>query len=316
LPNRPSQHPEPAPATPARAAGSGRAYLGLALLGWGLSILVGVTPHEDPWIGAGLAAFGLALAISAPRLPEFRGALPPYAVAGAGLVVAAGVLAFDAFTDAALDGPKLAMVLLGIGLAAAAPFLQRRIPLGWRGRTVAVSSIVVAALAVLATPLAVWGLQAAAKGAVGTTPVEAFVRFALIAPMGVFLQAIGLSPDIHGQTVTYRTLRGPMALEVGAACSGVQAMALFAGVLGLFLWIEKPGGRRLALWCAIGIAGVYVANLLRLVMLFLVGFQWGPEALVQAHAQAGWIFFVGWALLFSRLARAPRPAPQPTPLLA
>jgi archaeosortase C (PEF-CTERM variant) len=303
--------PKPSPDAPHPGAGSGRAYLGLALLGWGLSILLGVTPHEDPWVGAGLGVFGLALAASSPRLPEFRGALSPWIVAGAGLAIVAGLLAFNAATGAGLDGPKVAILLVGAGLVACAPFLGRRLRIGRKGRTMTVASMVVGSLAVLGAPLAVWGLQAATKGVVGTTPIEAFIRFALIAPVGALLRLIGFAPEIEGQTVTYATRDGALALEVGAACSGVQAMALFTGVLALFLWTEKPGARRLALWSAIGIAGVYVANLLRLVMLFLVGYQWGGEALVEAHAHAGWIFFVAWAILFARLARGKR-APRAT----
>src|SRR5687768_1610150 len=306
-PQGPASFPEATARTGAPAAkGSGRAYLGLALLGWGLSILLGVTPHEDLLVGGGLAVFGLALAASSPRLPEFRGSLSPWIVAGAGLAVVAGLLAFNAATGAALDGPKVAILIVGAGLVAAAPFLGRRLRLGRKGRSLTVASMVVGSLAVLGAPLAVWGLQALTKGVVGTTPIEAFVRFALIAPIGAFLHLIGFAPEIQGQTVTYATRNGPLALEVGAACSGVQAMALFTGVLALFLWSEKPGARRLAIWCAIGIAGVYVANLLRLVMLFLVGYQWGGDALVEAHAHLGWVFFVAWAILFARLARGKR----------
>lgn len=300
----PSAAPAPlAKPVPAPQAGAGRAYLGFALLGWGLAILLGVTPHEDLWVGAGLAVFGLALAASSPRFPEFGGTLSPYLVAGAGLSVVAGVLAFNAASGSSLEGPKIPIVLVGAGLVAAAPLLGRRLPIGRKGRTMTVASLVIASLAVLGAPLAVWGLQAATKGVVGTTPVEAFTRFALVAPVSALLQATGFAPSVDGQTVTYVTRSGPLALEVGAACSGIQAMALFTGVLALFMWAEKPGGRRLAIWSIIGIGGVYVANLLRLVMLFLVGYQWGPEALLQAHAQAGWIFFVGWAILFARLAR-------------
>ena len=298
-----------------RMPGAGRAYLGLAMLGWGLSILLGVTPHEDPWVGVGLAIFGFALVASSPRLPEFGGSLSPYLVAGAGLAAIASVLAFNAASGAGFNGPKLAMVLVGAALVAAAPFLGRRFPIGRKakGRTATVEALVVGAIAVLGAPLAIWGLQAATKGLMGTTPVEAFTRFALILPVGLFLRATGQHPTIDGQTVTYTTLQGPLALEVGAACSGIQAMALFAGVLALFMWSEKPGGRRLALWSAIGIGGVYVANLLRLLMLFVVGYQWGPEALVQAHAQAGWMFFVAWAVLFARLARGKRRDMSATP---
>lgn len=289
-----------------REASLGRAYLGLAMLGWGLSILLRVTPHEDPWVGGSLAVFGFALVASAPRLPEFPGSLSPFLVAGAGLAAMASVFAFNAATGAPLNAPKVTMVVVGAALVAAAPFLGRRIPVGRKGRSVTVEALVVSGLATLGAPLAVWALQAATKGIVGTTPVEAFTQFALVLPVGLFLQGTGFSPSIEGQTVTYATRDGPLSLEVGAACSGIQAMALFSGVLALFLWAEKPGSRRLAIWSAIGIGGVYVANLLRLVMLFLVGYQWGPDALQQAHAQAGWIFFVGWAILFARLARGSR----------
>lgn len=294
------------PPDPPRGGGAGRAYLGLALLGWGLSILLGIIPHEDRWVGAGLGVFGFALTASSPRLVEFRGRLPPLAVATTGLCVMATVLAMDAASGAHLNGPKLGLLALGAVLVIASPFLGRRFRIGRHGRSATVSSLVVGVLAMLGAPLAVWGLQAVTKGIVGTTPVEVFIRTALLPPVVAFLRVIGLHPVVDGQTVTYTTSAGPLALEVGAACSGIQAMALFSGVLALFLWSEKPGGRRLALWTLIGLGGVYVANLLRLATLFVVGYQWGPDALTQVHAQAGWMFFVAWALAFARLARGVR----------
>ena len=172
--------------------------------------------------------------------------------------------------------------------------------------TVAVGSAVVAVLAVLGAPLAVWALQAAAKATIGSTPGEAFVRYALVAPSGLLLGALGMHPRIAGQTISFGTPRGVLSVEVGAACSGLQAMALFMAVLGAYLWSERPGARRLAVWSAIGLGGVYVANLLRLAILFLVGYRWGSDALLRVHAQAGWMFFAAWALAFAWLARRSR----------
>jgi exosortase/archaeosortase family protein len=162
-------------------------------------------------------------------------------------------------------------------------------------------------MAALGGPLAVWGTQALSKGALGATPVELFVRLALLAPLAWILPLLGMPATVAGQTLTYATPRGPLSLEVGAACSGVQAMALFAGVLALYLVAERPGGGRLLAWSAIGLVGVYVANLLRLVMLFAVGYAWGPDALLRAHAEAGWMFFAAWAIAFAWLARRARP---------
>ncbi len=295
--------PTTAAKAPRSALAGGRGYLGLALLGWGLSILLGVTPHEDLIVGAALAAFGAALVVTAPSLPKV-GAMSPAWVAGAGIAIATLVLTYMAWSHSALDLPKSAIILFSLGLAASARWLKRDIRLTPRGAPIPVSTIVVCTIAVLGAPLALWAVQAAFKTSMGTTPIELFVRVALLAPLGIILSLVGLQPSVQGQTVTYATVNGPLSLEVGAACSGVQAMALFAGVLALYLLVERPSGRRLALWSCIGIAGVYVANLVRLVTLFLVGYQWGPDALLRVHAEAGWMFFVAWAIVFARLARS------------
>lgn len=301
---------------PEGRAGTGRAYIGLAVLGGGLSILVGAAPHEDLLVGIALAGFGLALVATSPSLPAIR-RLPALPIGVAGVLLVLLVTGHTAWRHASLDVPKAAIVALGLACAACAPLLARdvhvRIPR--RGR-VPLATLVACLLPVLGAPLLVWGLQALFKGGLGTTPVELFVRVALLAPLGAFLGLLGLAPVIHGQTISYATPRGPLSLEVGAACSGVQAMALFAGVLALFLIAERPGGRRLALWSFIGMAGVYLANVLRLAVLALVGYEWGPAALVRTHAEAGWVFFVAWAVLFAYLARraSPRgaqPAPRP-----
>jgi exosortase/archaeosortase family protein len=292
----------------------GRAYLGLALLGWGLSILLGVTPHEDLLVGAALATFGFVLLFTAPPLPRV-GHLRPWIVASAGVGIAILVLAYDEWAQSALNLPKAAIVAFGCMAAATAPWLDREVATGRRGVKTTVATLLVCALAVLGGPLLMWTAQAAFKAGLGTTPTEAFVRTALLAPVGALLTLFGWHPTTTGQTITYLTPRGPFSLEIGAACSGVQAMALFTGVLALFMWSERPGARRFALWSAIGIAGVYVANLLRIVMLFLVGYQWGSEAVIRAHAQAGWIFFVGWALLFALLVRKTRAQPPARPPL-
>jgi exosortase/archaeosortase family protein len=295
---------------PGRTAG--RAYVGLAVLGGGLSVLVGAAPHEDPLVGVALAGFGAALVATAPQLPPIR-RLPPALVAVPGLLLVLAIAANVAWRHGGLDLPKAAIALLGLVLVACAPLLARDATVRLRKRSVPLATLVACLLPVLGAPLLVWGLQAAFKGSLGTTPVELFVRVALLVPLAFVLRVLGLAPSVAGQTISYATPRGPLSLEVGAACSGVQAMALFAGVLALFLLAERPGGRRLALWSFIGLAGVYAANVLRLCVLALVGYQWGPAALVQAHAEAGWVFFVAWAVLFAWLARRSGAARAPPP---
>lgn len=282
---------------------TGPAYLGLGLVGWGLAILLRVAPHEDPIVGAGLLALGVGLLATARRLPRVD-SLPAWPVAGLGAFAAAGILAYDALFDAPLNLTKAAILVWGLLLVVLAPFLDRSVRLPTREPTqVSVATIVAYLIPALGFPFAVWILQATFESLVGATPVEAFVEYALLVPLSLVLQLLGWHPVVDGQVIAYATPNGPLRVEVGAACSGVQAMALFGGVLALFLFVERPTGRRLALWTTIGLLGVYIANLVRLVALTVVGYHSGRDALLAVHEQAGWVFFVAWALLFSVLVR-------------
>src|SRR5687767_10302977 len=121
-------HPatETPPADASRASLS-RAIIGLALLGWGLSILVQVTPHEEPWVGAGLVAFGAALLATAKRFPSLPRISSAW-VACLGLLIVCGLVGFDAWTGRRPDLPKIALITWGALLAITAPLHELRIP--------------------------------------------------------------------------------------------------------------------------------------------------------------------------------------------
>jgi exosortase/archaeosortase family protein len=224
-----------------------------------------------------------------PRLPR----APRAAVALAGLAAALGVLAYDALRHAPLDPPKVAIVALGLATALAAPFARRE----------KVASALLWSLPAAWAPLAVWAAQGAMKTAWGATPLEAFIRYGLLLPLAAVLRAMGRAPSIDGQVITYATPHGPFSLEVGVACSGLQAMALFGALLAVLILVERPPSRQALAWSAIGIAGVYATNVVRLVTLALVGSAWGSNALETAHANAGWLFFVAWSAGFAALYR-------------
>lgn len=279
--------------------------VGLSMLGWGLSMVLGIMPHEDPIVGAGLALFGGALLFVGRGLPQIR-AVPWWLSAAGGLGLVSLVLGFRIAFPSPWDVPKTCLLILGVGLIACAPFLDRPIRWAPRGRPpVYVRQLVACVLAILGAPLSVWAIQAAFKGLVGSSPIEAFTQTALLPPVAGILWLAGIPVSVSGPNVTFGTPRGALSVDVGAACAGVQAMALFGAVLALYMLVERPGGKRLAFWSLVGILGVYVANVARLTTLLFVGYFWGSEALVRAHAQAGWIFFVAWAILFAWLARRP-----------
>lgn len=279
-----------------------RLFVGLGILGWGLAILLRVAPHEDLVVGAGLAVIGAALVATAPSWPRIE-RLPRSLVAGVGITCVAGVLGYNALAAAPMDITKAAIVVYGALLLASLPFLARTIRLGRDRADVPVATPVAASLPVVGLPLAVWAVQASFKAALGATPLEAFIHYGLLLPMYAAAALLGWSPAIDGQVLAYAATDGAIRVEVGAACSGIQAMALFGGVLALLLVLRRPPGSEFALWSAIGLVGLYATNLLRLLVLLLVGHRWGVEALLDVHAHLGWVFFVAWTIVFVLLAR-------------
>jgi len=270
------------------------ALLGLASLGQGLFILFRVVPHESWLLGAGLAALGALLLFLAP-LPRVE-RLPAWPLVVGGLALALGVVAYNLARGATFVAPKIALVAFGVLLAAAAPFVRRP----------GVANAVAWSVPLVGAPLAVWAAQALLKATfAGMTPMELFIEHALLAPMAATLAFLGYHPFVDGQYITFdRQQGGSMRLLVGVACSGLQAMGLFGGILLVYVIAEKPGWARGLLWSIIGLFGVYAVNVIRLVSLAVIGSAWGSRALEVAHANFGWLFFVAWTGIFAWLAMA------------
>ena len=91
-------------------------------------------------------------------------------------------------------------------------------------------------------------------------------------------------------------------LEIGAACDGLVLFVLFAVFILAF-----PGPWRRKLWfIPLGILGIHVANLVRVISLVIVNFYW-PNALAFNHDYTwtvliyGFIFWL-WYLWTGRLS--------------
>jgi hypothetical protein len=173
------------------------ALLGLASLGQGLFILLRVVPHESPLLGAGLAALGALLLrfTPLPRVPR----LPQWPLVAGGLAAAAVVVAWNVARGMPWVAPKIAIVAVGVALAAAAPLV--RIP--------RVANVVAWSIPLVGAPLVVWGLQALSAATIaGMTPMELFIEHALLAPMSGALALLGYHPETFGQRIQFDTQQG------------------------------------------------------------------------------------------------------------
>ena len=85
------------------------------------------------------------------------------------------------------------------------------------------------------------------------------------------------------------------AVAIGAPCSGIDSLLLFTAFFAGIFALDRRRilkGRFLVLFI-IGIIGVYAVNILRLLILILVGVHISPRLAVGIfHTNAGWLFFV------------------------
>jgi exosortase/archaeosortase family protein len=166
--------------------------------------------------------------------------------------------------------------------------------------------------AILVLPL----LLARAIAGNADASVDLYSWNALAPELGAILSSLGVTNSIHpvtgytapGLTFTPLHMSSPVTLVITTACSGIYSFGIFASAFVAFVMTEytRPS-RRLWWFLALGFVASYVANLLRMVVIVLVGYYTDSDAtslqnLLVAHSYAGWLIFLGWlAILWGPL---------------
>lgn len=142
--------------------------------------------------------------------------------------------------------------------------------------------------------------------------VDVYSWIALAPQVGAVLSLFGVTNTVHavagstapGLTFTPLHVYTPVTLVITTACSGIYSFGIFAAGYVSFLVTEyaRPS-RKLWLLIGLGFAASYAANVLRMVVIVLVGYYTDTmssdlQNLLLAHSYAGWIIFLAWLALF------------------
>lgn len=108
-----------------------------------------------------------------------------------------------------------------------------------------------------------------------------------------------------------------MTVVITTACSGIYSFGIFASAFVAFVLTEfQRLGRRVWILLGLGLATAYVANVLRMVIIVLVGYytdstETDLQNMLVAHSYAGWLIFLGWITLFWSVLLKIMPREQP-----
>src|SRR5256885_1700502 len=112
---------------------------------------------------------------------------------------------------------------------------------------------------------------------------------------------------VHGRLVRLFPPIGvgiQVTVVITTACSGIYSFGIFASAFVAFVLTEYDRlTGRIWLLLALGLMSSYIANVLRMVVIVLVGYyadsgQADLQNMLIAHSYAGWIIFLAWIALF------------------
>jgi len=127
-----------------------------------------------------------------------------------------------------------------------------------------------------------------------------YVQYMLAAPFAGILDLIGVPASSSGSSVSITFNDGAIhTLGISAYCAGLYSFSIFlAAFFSFVLVFEQLPKRLLALVLAAGLVVAYLGNLFRMVIIGVVGYYRGIDALLWAHSNVGWIVFLSWSAVF------------------
>ncbi len=182
-------------------------------------------------------------------------------------------------------------ILFG-GLLAIYPYLSRKF------KVEAAFSLIFLGFVVLflVVPQAVISVSSGAGSGLGNW----YVHYMLAAPFAGALNLLGIEASSQGSMVVMEFQDGTIqALGISAYCAGLYSFSIFVSAFIAFVLVfERLPLNLTAAVLGLGLLAAYLGNLFRMVVIGVVGYYRGIEALLWAHENAGWVIFLGWSAVF------------------
>ena len=128
---------------------------------------------------------------------------------------------------------------------------------------------------------------------------EAYSRIAIV-PLTGLMSILGYPLQIEGQWAHLVSSSGePISVVITAACAGPVTMGVFIALFVLMTLDMPLPPKKAAGLFLFGIVGTWFQNFIRLVIMMLVGYYLGKDALWTAHFWTIYILFPLWYLIFA-----------------
>lgn len=197
---------------------------------------------------------------------------------GVGAAIIAFVVVWNAIVSDRPDYGDLdtLTIMLG-GLVLLSPFLYRR----FRVETAFSLLFIGLVVLLLVVPQAVTSVHEGTGSSVGSW----YVHYMLAAPFAGVLNLLGIDASSSSNIVVMHFHDGStQVLSISAYCAGLYSFSIFlAAFISFVLVFERLPAKTLSIVLALGLLIAYLGNLLRMVVIGIVGYYRGIDALLWTH---------------------------------
>jgi archaeosortase C (PEF-CTERM variant) len=216
-----------------------------------------------------------------------------YAIMAVGIAAIILVLVYNYMVSARPElGDLDTLSIMFGGMIALYPFISKKF------KVEAAFSLLFLGLVILflVVPQAVTSYREDAGSSIGNW----YVHYMLAAPFATILDLIGIPASSSGSVVMIQFQDGSrQALGISAYCAGLYSFSIFlAAFFSFVLVFERLRTKVLVFVLVLGLVVAYLGNLFRMVVIGIVGYYDGLDALLWAHRNAGWIIFLSWSAVF------------------
>ena len=129
---------------------------------------------------------------------------------------------------------------------------------------------------------------------------DLFTSKFLATPLSFLLNLIGFETSSIDDSLFYKDVNGKYnSVSIAWVCSGIQSLIIFISAFFSYVVIEYRRLNALMInFLLFGTIVSYLANILRMAIIIIVGHYYGPEALYWTHTNIGWVIFTIWFGIF------------------
>ncbi|WP_367343973.1 archaeosortase C [Methanomethylovorans sp.] len=132
-------------------------------------------------------------------------------------------------------------------------------------------------------------------GALNIDFLHIFDHYFVLLPTVAIMKLFGIPLEVVAIETVRMSGVEELTIIIGGPCSGLYSMFLLIGIVVGYGAVEKIPVNRILFLLGFAIAVAYIANLVRVMILYITAYFYGYDAMMTVHTHIGWMIFAAVA---------------------